>query len=290
MYPGSFVSSIINPGVSMNLPSIMKKNQMIAGCLTLLAVFILRPAVAQEKKESDSKSTVKLKVITEKNGETNVFDTTLISEENIITQEEVEALMRDLQDKMGEFSDQMREYQFLFDPGSPDTLLSDSVRKEIKRALRMLPGKGCEGLRFPRGRAYQFDFPCMPDCPGPPEMAQRFRWGGRMPGRVIQRMMQREETLSDLIGEIPLDQVKQYSIKERKGGKRIIIDVDDAPVVVQRDRIIYREGVPMKVRDRYMKRQPKEVKVIIKAESGEEENAPKTPEPPQKAGENQKKI
>lgn len=103
-------------------------------------------------------------------------------------------------------------------------------------------------------------------------------------------MMQREETLSDLIGEIPLDQVKQYSIKERKGGKRIIIDIDDAPVVTQRDRIIYREGVPMKGRDRYMRRQPKEVKVIIKAESEEEENVPKTPEPPQKTGENPKKI
>ena len=274
----------------MNLPTFMKKNQMIAGCLTLLAVFILRPAIAQEKKESDSKSTVKLKVITEKNGETNVFDTTLISEDNIITQKEVEVLMKNMQDEMEEFSDQMREYQFIFDPGSPDTLLPDSVRKEMKKAWRMLPGKGREGMRFPRGRAYQFDFPCMPDCPGSPEMAQRFRWESGMPGSAIQRRMQREETLSDLIGEIPLDQVKQYSIKERKGGKRIIIDVDDAPVVVQRDRIIYREGVPMKIRDRYMKRQPKEVKVIIKAEPGEEENAPKTPEPPQKTGENPKKI
>ncbi len=44
-----------------------------------------------------------------------------------------------------------------------------------------------------------------------------------------------EATLSDLIGYIPMSRVKGYTVKDTKNGKRIVIDVEDAPLMERHD-------------------------------------------------------
>jgi hypothetical protein len=55
-----------------------------------------------------------------------------------------------------------------------------------------------------------------------------------------------EPTLSDVLGDIPMSRVNSYSIKDRKNGKRIIIDIDDAPLVEKQERVVYLKNAPGK--------------------------------------------
>ena len=88
------------------------------------------------------------------------------------------------------------------------------------------------------------------------------------------------ETLSDLLGDIPMDRVKNYSIKSKKGWKRIVIDVEDPPLMEKRghrqvmiigdptqNHHMYRHGMPNKnVEKRIIIRKNNDVK-----EEGKEE-------------------
>ncbi len=63
----------------------------------------------------------------------------------------------------------------------------------------------------------ELDFDVDMDLPSPPKI-RHFRHF---------RNEDRGETLGDLLGDIPMDKVTRYSVKERKGGKRIVIEVEN---------------------------------------------------------------
>jgi ribosome-associated toxin RatA of RatAB toxin-antitoxin module len=280
----------------MKLLSDNKIQYFVSGMAMILAIFIFLPVYSQETATNKSKSTIKLKIVSEKNGETSVFDTTIVSDE-LLEKEEIEAMVEGMNDEMKELSEEMKEMQFEINFDIPDSLLSDSVHKIVKKAMRMMPGACCPGRKMPkrgRGNSFGFNFPCIPDCPTPPEMLKDMECGNWFPGQGAQRqrMLNPQETVSDIIGDIPLDKVKSYSIKDRKGGKRIIIDVDDSPIIEKQERIIYRERPNDMGRYRYMDRNPKDVKVIIRTKKDDTGKAPKveTPETPSKPGENTQKM
>lgn len=56
--------------------------------------------------------------------------------------------------------------------------------------------------------------------------------------------------LNELLGDIPLERVTSYSVKERKNGKRIVIDIENGPSVDKRkEMIIIQKGAkPKKVK------------------------------------------
>jgi hypothetical protein len=72
------------------------------------------------------------------------------------------------------------------------------------------------------------------------------------------------QTLSDIIGDIPMDRVKSYSIKDKKNGKRIVIDIEDAPLMERDNRVIILRNTPA-VAPRG-DRHDRDVKVIIKTD------------------------
>jgi hypothetical protein len=98
-------------------------------------------------------------------------------------------------------------------------------------------------------------------------------------------------SLSELLGDIPLERVKKYSVKDRKNGKRIVIDVEDGPFFGSKNNRVIIKGTPhMKHSYMYPK---KDVKVIIKdieekpSEKKESQGALKK-EPEKQVNENEK--
>jgi hypothetical protein len=94
----------------------------------------------------------------------------------------------------------------------------------------------------------------------------------------------RGQSLNDVLGDIPMSRVKSYSIKDTKNGKRIVIDLENGPLVEQENKIIvirepgrhYGHGGPRH-----------QVKVIRHSNGGEmqeeitaPEDAPPPPPPP----------
>jgi hypothetical protein len=113
---------------------------------------------------------------------------------------------------------------------------------------------------------YDFDIPCSPDIPSPHFPGFEGFEGEFMPGcdmRVF-RYDNKRQTLSDIIGDIPMDRVKSYSIKDRKNGKRITIDIEDVPLFEKQDKVIViREpGRPPHKKDQ----SERQMKVIIKSD------------------------
>jgi len=64
-----------------------------------------------------------------------------------------------------------------------------------------------------------------------------------MPGHQVLAMPNRGESLNDVLGDIPMSRVKSYKVIDKKGGKRIIIDIQDAPLGGDHSNVIYM-GIP----------------------------------------------
>ena len=80
-----------------------------------------------------------------------------------------------------------------------------------------------------------------------------------------------EPTLADLLGDIPMERVKSYTIKDRKNGKRIIIEIDDAPLMEKQDRVIYIQGNQRHPSTKVqMIKAPREMKVVVETDDKEE--------------------
>lgn len=114
-----------------------------------------------------------------------------------------------------------------------------------------------------QGYDYEFEVPCPPDVPPPMKRREGFE-GDYWPDRDMRTFQyeNKRPTLSDILGDIPLDRVKSYSIKDRKKGKRIIIDIEDAPLIMNQDRMIFLRDVP----SRRLTKPRIERKVIIENE------------------------
>jgi hypothetical protein len=159
----------------------------------------------------------------------------------------------------------------------PDSAMTDSVRREIDRVMELGHGGKCGVYRFhdmPHGYSFDFDMPDMPDCPNleemrefgiDAEMPEEFMSGNwNMPGPppMMMRQPRGGQTLNDLLGDIPMERVKNYTIKDTKNGKRIIIDIDNAPFFEKkRDRVVIIRGDGRGKGDG--QRQKKRVKVIV---------------------------
>ena len=242
----------------MKINSVNLKIALVFGVATILAIFITRPVYSQETAKKESHKKIVLKIVSDDNGKTTLIDTTM----------EI-----------------------------PDSAMMDSLRKEIDKVIVL--GEGGKHARFkihnmPQGFAYDFDMPPPPECPKELEELEGFDWEGmvpdcdmadrireRTPGRDrrIMRSGGHEQTLNDILGEIPMDRVVSYSIKDRKNGKRIIIDLNDAPMFEKQDRVII---IREPGRLQHQKTHPgHQVKVYMNSEDDVKlDNSPKPPPPP----------
>ena len=241
------------------------KTALTFGIALLLTIFITRPAFSQEQAKKEQHKKIIMKIVTDDNGKTTIIDTTM---------------------------------------EMPDSAMSDSVRAEIEKVIEMNHhGKHSRMKihKMPEGFSYDFEMPCLPDCPMNMETMEDFDLEGMVPGMDqedfmwdrsapgpdcrVMRSGNHGQTLSDILGDIPMDRVVGYTIKDRKNGKRITIDLNDGPMFERQDRVIViREPARM---HRNMNRGDRQVKVIMNAEDddtkvgkSEDQSVPPPPPPP----------
>jgi len=133
----------------------------------------------------------------------------------------------------------------------PDSGFMDSVQRLTEKSFRFHGGPGNARFRHNFGpRTFDFDYNFEMPEPGesPQPLIEEFNEESTpgMPKEENRRMLKREsESLNDLLGDIPMDRVKSYSIRDTKDGKRIIIELKNEPFIGHhRDVIILRSPRP----------------------------------------------
>jgi hypothetical protein len=197
---------------------ITEKFFLASVAIAVFAIFGARQLFAQDNAKGEPHKKVIVKIISDDNGTKTIIDTTM------------------------EFT------------GSE---LSDSVNQEIEKVIEL--GKNGKHARvkimgMPKEFKYNFNMPCIPECPMGMEDLEGFEFEGdadgqgmndfswdEMPPRLERRLFRaggHGQSLNDLLGDIPMDRVKNYSVKDTKNGKRIVIDLNDGPLVERQDRVI----------------------------------------------------
>lgn len=178
----------------------------------------------------------------------------------------------------------------------PDSAFSDSVHREIEKVMKLGRDGKCGVYRFngePHGYNFDFEIPDMPDCPMDFEDLRAFGFDGEIPEEFhggnwdmpvpppMLRHPRGGQTLGDLLGDIPMERVKNYTVKETKNGKRITIDIDNAPFFEKKkERVVIIRGDGRAKGDG--PRQQKRVKVIVNPD-GEDKSASPSSEMPDDA-------
>jgi hypothetical protein len=207
-------------------------------------IFLTKPTFSQDSiRKPDKKGKVKLLIKVDKDGKSRTLDTTF-SIDGPIDEASLEDLMKDYNDNMRDFADQMKEMEInIRETGVPDSASMDSLYKMVKKfRITARDGKGpgcCHGKDHSFRFDYDFDIPDIPEPPAPP--APPHIWGF---GRGFDDEDLDEDqgggvsTLSNLLGDIPMDCVKSYSVKDTKDGKKIVIEIKNGPVVEHRSKVI----------------------------------------------------
>lgn len=231
----------------MKIKSFNLKNALATGAAVILTIFIAGTAFSQEPAKKETSRKIVLKIVSDDNGKKTEFDTTIME--------------------------------------MSGDLMMDSINEEINKVIELnTDGKHMrvKVCKAPDGFNYNYEFPCPPECQMDLERledlellgndwdAREFDWAGMAPGNGmrIMRPGDNDRSLNDLLGNIPMDRVVSYSIKDRKHGKRIVIDLDDAPAFERQDRVIViREPRSMRSGQNHPDRR---VKVIMNSEDGDE--------------------
>jgi|GEM_PF-681910 hypothetical protein len=225
---------------------------------------------------------IKVRIIKEENGKRTELDT-LINAPGGIQGADLEKLMKDMhvqiksaESDMKEAGDHMKNIQIYIN-GMDDSIAGDSAGKCRHAYTFSMPG--CCPRFHDRDffHAFNYNFE-MPDVPQPPDMEEALEnefYSNDALGPQVFAVPDKGESLSDVLGNIPMSRVKSYKIIDKKGGKRIIIDVQDAQDF-GRNNVIY-------IKSRHPHSPPprgnghnEEMKVII--HSGDNEGAAEKPE------------
>ncbi len=234
----------------------------VAMLVAVVVLFSLSSAMAQEEPDSSRNKTIKIKMITKKGGETKVFDTTL-QRSGKLMDEEMAELMKELKVEMADLSREMESIDLELDLQAGDSAYADSLDEDLSRIVIRDQGNKRKHIRihsFPDGFSYGFDNDLEIEIPEIPDIESVmkdyrdcFDIRGGFPRHRIDPFGGNEQGgLNELLGNIPMDRVTSYSVKERKNGKRIVIDVENGPSVDKRkEMIIIKKGA-----------KPKRVKMI----------------------------
>ena len=203
-------------------------------------IFITTPLFSQDSLPKPHKQKqVKVIVKTDVNGKSHTLDTTF-NFNGTVDPAKLKKIMKEYSVDLEGLSDAMQGMAVQIDDGdSPDSAGIDSISQKIKR-IRIFGG---DDKHHGRPHAYTFNYNFddegMPEQPAPPAFGDfdRFdNWSedAPFPGNCKEK----SNTLADILGDIPMDCVKSYSIKETKNGKRIVIEVNNGPIIEHRDKVI----------------------------------------------------
>ncbi len=246
----------------------------IFGLSIALTIFITRPGFSQDttKMKGDKKVRIVAKIVEDKNGKRQEFDTTINLDRRLKPGEEQE-MKNDIEMRFRDLDDQMKDLQLeMNEMMLPDSGMIDSVQRLTEKAFRLHRRQGNMHFRHnfsPRAfnYDYHFDFPEVPEPPQP--MIEEFNEENTQ--GVIK---DKGESLNDLLGDIPMDRVKSYSIKDTKDGKKIVIELKNEPFIDhQRNVIIIRSPRP-EGRHRQGPGNQMRKRIIIREQAPEKEEQP----------------
>jgi len=178
---------------------------------------------AGKDKEKDKK-TVTVKIVRDEDGKVTVIDTT-ISTDGKVRGYQYEYTIQDMDEQMARLDEQMRDlerdmehFEIQMDLESDLDTVYEVGDSTVKRVI--IRKGGAAGERpCPRGE-FRFGFE---EFPG-------FEWHG---GDFMMPRMPMSPQWEALLQSIPMGRITSFEIKDRKDGKRIIIDMDDeAPVMI----------------------------------------------------------
>ena len=211
----------------------MKKNIFLILITGLMTFVFLQDITAQDSVAAKSKKAkMVLKIKKDVNGKTTVIDT-VINFPDPYDGKELEKAMQKYEAEIDQLQDELENLEVYVDiPDFPDSLLNDSVVNHLRCVEKKIRCPRFKGYSIPHEFNYQFEAPCPQEFEDLEECC--------MPGREMRtfRFDNRTQTLSDLLGDIAMDRVKGFKIKDKKNGKQIIIDLNDGPVLEKSDRVI----------------------------------------------------
>jgi hypothetical protein len=224
-------------------------NKFVAIIVLVALIFILNPLFSQDSPHNPpQKKQMKLIVKTDKNGESRELDTT-INLNGQMDKARLKKVMKEFDINLEDLADNMQDMVISIDDMDlPDSTKVDSLCKMVKKIrINLRDGKEPMGKRdHGRTHAYTFDYnfddPCLPDVPPPPPPPSDGNLGifeghsGFEPWN--NNFDEKGNTLSDILGDIPMDRVKSYSIKETRNGKRIVIELNNDPMIERHDKVI----------------------------------------------------
>jgi hypothetical protein len=211
----------------------MKKSFFLILITGLMTCFFSQEIAAQDSVTTKSKKAkIVLKINKNDNGKTTVIDT-VINLSYPYDGKEFEKAMQKYEAEIDQLQDELENIEVYVDiPDFPDSLINDSVVNHMRCVEKNIRCPRFKGYSMPHEFDYKFE------APSPQELEDLE--GYWMPGRDMRtfRFDTRTQTLSDLLGDIPMGRVKSYKIKDKKNGKQIIIDLNDGPILEKNDRVI----------------------------------------------------
>jgi hypothetical protein len=204
-------------------------------------IFITNPLFSQDSaKKPHQQKQIKVVVKTDNKGQKHSLDTTFTINGHADAaglkkvMKEYAIDLEGLEDDMGDMIVQID------DMDSPDSARLDSLCKMVKKIR--ITGNDGRGKARSFNYMYNFDEPGIPDIPPPPpppSTGDFDQFGGYSGFESFSRSFEEQgSTLSDIIGDIPMERVTSYSIKETKHGKKIVIELSNDPMIERRDKVI----------------------------------------------------
>jgi hypothetical protein len=217
----------------------------VIGLSIVLTIFITHQGFSQDttKTKGDKKIRIVAKIIEDKNGKRQEFDTTINLDRKLKPGEERE-MMKEFEMRFRDLGEQMKDLEVeMNEMRLPDSGMMDSARHYTERIFRHRGGPG--NMHFRRNfspRAFNFDYnfemPDMPDIPQP--LIEEFNDENAPEMPDMNQIMHPGDggSLNDLLGDIPMDRVKSYSIKDTKNGKKIVIELNNEPFIENHKNVI----------------------------------------------------
>ncbi len=213
--------------------SINKSFTMVLGVIIMFAIFITKTTNAQNSgsNEKGKEKTIILKVVTDKDGEKTEIDTIFTIPEGSDFPEGIKC-MKKIREEMKGLEDEMREIQVQMFVDQTDSTLMDSLQKSVGKMILLTKGPK-DRIRIHREMSgepdFDLDLPCNLD-----QLRKLDEFGHQSldrywkdPDKRIYRFKNKGETISDILGEIPMERVRNYSVKNTKYGKKIVIEIED---------------------------------------------------------------
>jgi hypothetical protein len=208
------------------------KGLIIATVLVLAFIFAFPTgSFAQDKTgQGKDEETITLKIVKDDNGKVTVIDTTIITTRGQGKSLKYEYTVRDYEKQRAQLEDQMRDLEKDMQEFNIEVMVGDEMKDidsivwvgdSIKKHI-IIRGMGPGGMnRAPHGEMFFGDEDCI----------QRFNWNGDCEDVFMTRPPVSPQ-LESLLQSIPMGKITGFQIKDRKDGKRIIIDIDDeAPIM-----------------------------------------------------------